>query len=84
MAKISDKDWCWQQCATINNENPDVYRTDELGNKIRYASYGTNGEFGWHIDHRKPISKDGSDHRKNLRALHWRTNIVKSNKYPHR
>ena len=51
MAKISDKDWCWQQCATINNENPDVYRTDELGNKIRYASYGTNGEFGWHIDH---------------------------------
>lgn len=83
MAKRTDIDWCWEQCATIRGENPDVFRRDEHGNVIRYASYGTHGEYGWHVDHRKPVAKGGSDHKRNLRALHWESNLGKSDKYPH-
>lgn len=48
---------------------------------MRHGSYGTNGEYGWEIDHRKPSSKGGSDDDQNLRALNTDANRKKSDKY---
>jgi 5-methylcytosine-specific restriction endonuclease McrA len=71
----------WERASTIRGKNPDAWRRDEKGNEIRHASYGTTGAFGWEIDHRKPSSKGGTDHGRNLQALHWEANRKKSDKY---
>jgi hypothetical protein len=71
------------QCEIISGENPEKFRKDEHDNTIRYTSYGTNGVYGWHVDHRNPVSKKGTNHKRNLRALHWEANLAKSDKYPY-
>lgn len=71
----------WNRANVIKNKNPDTWRKDEKGNIIRKSSYGTMGEYGWEIDHRNPVSKGGSDHGRNLRALNTKANREKSDKY---
>jgi len=81
---VSKKDIkaAWERAATINGKDPDVWRRDETGEMIRFGSYGTvNGEYSWEIDHRKPVSKGGSDHGRNLRVLNTQANRKKSDKY---
>lgn len=53
---------------------------DAEGNRIRRASYGQHGEYGWDVDHHHPKSKGGSDQMSNLKPLHWEANIEKSDK----
>lgn len=84
MANQKQVDDAWDGASTIKGEDPAVWRKDEMGNKIRRASYGTNGEYGWEIDHRNPVANGGTDHGRNLRALHWEANRKKSDKYPHK
>ena len=74
----------WDKADTIRGKNPDVWRKDQYGNKIRSASYGTEGEYGWEIDHKKPIEKGGTDSPKNLQALQWEENREKGDQYPYR
>ena len=55
-------------------------RKDACGAWIRWEDYGdTNSQYGWEIDHTVPVSLGGSNHRSNLRALHWENNRAKSN-----
>lgn len=82
MATKKDVENAWNRAATIRGKAPDVWRRDELRNPIRRGSYGTQGEFGWEVDHRKPKAKEGTDHGRNLRALHWKANRTKSDDYP--
>jgi len=84
MASQKEINCVWNKAKPIRGQNPDVYRKDDLGNKIRKASYGTQGEYGWEIDHKNPISKGGSDSLRNLRPLQWQENREKSDKYPHK
>lgn len=70
----------WEKANIIRGKNPDAWRRDSEGNKIRHGSYGTTGEYGWEIDHKRPRSKGGSDNNRNLQALHWKANRHKSNK----
>ena len=77
----SKKDQAWEKAETIRGKNPDVWRKDQQGNKIRKSSYGTTGEFGWEFDHKKPKSKGGSDSSRNIQPLHWEENRKKSDKY---
>lgn len=74
----------WEKAKPIRGQNPDVYRKDDFGNKIRKASYGTQGEYGWELDHKKPSSKGGSDKAQNIQPLHWEENRQKSDKYPYK
>ena len=46
----SIKDKVWNEGDTIRGENPDTWRMDAYGNKVRYGSYGTRGKYGWEID----------------------------------
>ena len=68
----------WEKASEIRGRNPDVWRRDEEGNIMRWGSYGTVGEYGWEIDHRNPVANGGTDHPRNLRALHWQENREKS------
>lgn len=77
--KLIDK--VWEKGKEIRGKDTDAWRRDAEGNKIRKGSYGTQGEFGWEIDHKKPVEKGGSDDLRNLRPLHWEENRKKSDKY---
>ena len=81
MVKEEDIEWAWEQAKTISGKNPDLYRRDEEGNQIYKPSYGKNGEQSWEVDHRNPVAKGGSDHRRNLRALQTEANREKGDKY---
>lgn len=80
MVSKKDRDAAWDRAATIRGKNPESWRRDELGNPMRQGSYGTEGEFGWEIDHRNPVSKGGTDSARNLRALNTKANQKKSDK----
>ncbi|MGI6358184.1 MAG: HNH endonuclease [Bacillota bacterium] len=67
----------WRRASLINGVDPDQFRRDACGAKIRKDSYGTTGEFGWEIDHIKPVSGGGTDHKSNLQPLHWANNMHK-------
>ena len=38
----------------------------------------------WEVDHRHPVSKGGTDSPKNLQAVQWKENRIKSDKYPYK
>lgn len=77
------KDFVWNKADKIRGKNSDEFRKDKYGNIIEYSKYNTHDDRGWHIDHSKPVSKDGTDHPNNLQALQWYENEIKSNHYPY-
>jgi len=81
MASQKQVDDAWERAQTIRGRNPDSWRRDEGGNVIRRGSYGTQGDYGWELDHRFPKSKGGTEHGRNLRALHWEENREKGDNY---
>lgn len=44
----------WEKAKEIRGKDSDVWRKDTYDNKIRFGSYGTEGEYGWEIDHKNP------------------------------
>ena len=77
MVTKKDREAAWDRAATIRGKSPETWRRDELGNPMRHGSYGTEGEFGWEIDHIVPLSKGGSDALSNLQPLQWENNRAK-------
>ena len=80
MASKQDIEQVWEKGAPIRGQDPNTWRRDAEGNKIRFGSYGTQGEFGWEIDHKNPVARGGTDHMRNLQPLHWQANREKSDK----
>ena len=64
----------WLRCRPIIGQPSKYARVDDYGNVIRWQDYGTQGQYGWEIDHIHPSSLGGLDDLSNLRALHWRAN----------
>lgn len=81
MATKRQKEHAWENAKPIRGKNPDSWRRDAAGNVIRHGSYGTKGEYGWEVDHKNPRSKGGTEHLRNVQALHWKANRSKGNKY---
>jgi 5-methylcytosine-specific restriction endonuclease McrA len=76
----SKKNQTWKKGKVIRGENPNAWRRDSKGKKIRYGSYGTKGKYGWEIDHIRPKAKGGSNSLTNLQPLQWKANRKKADK----
>ena len=75
-------DAVWIKAQAVQGYDPNVYRKDRCGPWIKKASYGTTGDYGWEVDHIKPVAIQGTDDLSNLQPLHWRNNRGKSDDYP--
>ena len=67
----------WLKGREVYGRNPSEWRYDDLGNLIKYDSYGDRHcAFGWEKDHYPvPKSMGGRDTLDNLPPLHWRANV---------
>lgn len=79
--KLSDDTiWMvWSKGGIEGGNDPVLWRKDECGAWI-FRSYYENqsSEYGWVIDHIKPLEQGGTDDISNLRPLHWKNNARKA------
>jgi 5-methylcytosine-specific restriction endonuclease McrA len=75
-------DEVWEKGEIVPGKDPDLYRRDVTGRIIYKPSYGMNSRMGWEIDHKKPISKGGTDNLRNLQPLQTGQNRKKGDQYP--
>ncbi len=67
----------WQKGLVVHGYDPNEWRADKYGALIRYGDYGKQTEYGWNIDHIRPVAYGGSDHINNLQPLQWQNNAKK-------
>ena len=73
----------WNKGTSISGYDTKMWRRDKCGHTIKRSDYGnTKSEYGWEVDHVKPLAKNGSDDLSNLQPLYWETNRDKSDAYP--
>ncbi len=69
----------WRKGKINSGNDASVWRKDECSAWIRFDAYGKrNTKYGWEIDHITPVANGGSDNSSNLRPLHWKNNLRKS------
>ncbi len=59
------------------------FRKDACGATILRNDYGKTTDYGWEIDHIKPVTSGGTDSVDNLQPLHWENNRCKADRWPH-
>jgi hypothetical protein len=72
----------WKKGIMVSGYDPSQYRQDDCGAWMKRSAYGKIGEFGWEIDHVKPVSRGGTDELTNLQPLYWQNNREKGDSYP--
>jgi len=72
----------WQNAKTVDNFDPNKFRQDVCGAWMAWDNYGKETAIGWEVDHVLPVSKGGTDHTDNLRAMHWQNNRSKADDFP--
>jgi hypothetical protein len=66
----------WKKGTIDQNNDPAVWRKDACTAWMTFAQYGNRSSpYGWEIDH---INPNGGDDLSNLRPLHWKNNVRKS------
>lgn len=58
------------------------FRKDTCGASMQRPKYGKTEQYGWEIDHKKPVAKGGTDDLDNLQPLQWENNRHKGDDYP--
>ena len=84
MSNFSDAklEQIWEKAKVPNEKIKDEWRKDYAGAWINRVKYGEESDYGWEVDHAKPVSKGGSDELSNLVPLHWKNNRTKGDDYP--
>jgi len=72
----------WQKGDIDPGFPADVFRKDICGATIHRQRHGQQVQWGWEIDHIRPVSEGGTDSIINLRPLHWANNRAKGDNYP--
>ena len=72
----------WNKGQIVSGQDPTIYRKDSCGVWMAKAHYGTTGDYGWEVDHVKPVARGGTDDVNNLQPLQWRNNRHKADNYP--
>lgn len=72
----------WESSTAVDGYDGNKFRKDVCGAWIAWESYGKETALGWEIDHALPISKGGTDHAFNLRAMNWANNRSKADDFP--
>lgn len=72
----------WSKAQVVHGCNPNLIRKDSCGALIHWAKYGYTIQYGWEIDHIKPVVKGGDDTISNLQPLQWQNNRKKGDDYP--
>ena len=58
------------------------FRKDCCGASMQRSKYGKTEQWGWEIDHKKPVAAGGTDDLSNLQPLQWENNRHKGDSYP--
>jgi len=73
----------WKKARSLPGFDPNQTRQDVAGARIDYDGHGNrDSQFGWEIDHKKPVARGGTDSLDNLRPLQWENNCSKGDDYP--
>ena len=84
MATDEQKDKLWEKARKARGRNPNRWRRDAYGNLMYKPAFGTQGNVGWEIDHKRPKAKGGSDSPRNLQAINTNENRKKGDQYPYK
>jgi hypothetical protein len=69
----------WDRGQAVEKFNPQKWRKDACGAWISRDQHGnTNSDFGWEIDHIRPVANGGTDELSNLLPLQWKNAANKS------
>jgi hypothetical protein len=71
----------WNLGLEVPGYDPKVYRKDQFGWWMKYDQHGQCTEYGWEIDHIRPVGLGGGEALTNKQPLHWRNNRLKSNRF---
>lgn len=63
-------------------DNYSSFRKDVCGASMHRPRYGKQEQWGWEIDHVKPVLKGGTDDLDNLQPLQWENNRHQGDDYP--
>lgn len=73
----------WRKGEYVEMMHQDVWRYDSRAGLLKFEDYlNPESEYGWEVDHIKPVSAGGTDDLANLQPLHWKTNREKGDQYP--
>ncbi|WP_395735101.1 HNH endonuclease signature motif containing protein [Prosthecobacter sp.] len=73
----------WEKGTAVEGYDAAVWRRDICGKVMKYSEHGNvDSEYGWEIDHIKPLSANGTNTWDNLQPLNWKVNRAKSDTYP--
>lgn len=81
MATKKQREHAWEKASKIRGQNPNLWRRDAKGHPMYKPAYGTEGDVGWEVDHKRPKAKGGSDSLRNVKALNTKVNRKKGDKY---
>jgi HNH endonuclease len=59
-----------------------TYRKDACGASMNRSKHGKTEQYGWEIDHIKPVAQGGTDALSNLQPLQWENNRHKGDDWP--